>query len=887
MPDPDGKVLPSTAPETLIVNAGILDAAEISLARTLLACKQGHLFDGWAPPGTDDDRKHQFFDEVAALDQSYAGGLPAYIGRARQLLSASRANVNPLEGWKPAIPEPSCSRSVEPGSDNFFRYEALGLDAAVGLGFVVTAGGLGERLGFRGIKLSLPTEITTGLTQLQFYCSHIVSLQHLLTARLGRTTRLPLAIMTSDDTHLPTIEMLKSNGYFGLSSTQVTCLKQGRVAALKDDHGALARRDFEGNEDPYTVLTKPHGHGDVHALMHASGLARRWEREGVHWLYFIQDSSTTYFCHHLASLGAACDLSLDCCFVATPRAPKMALGILATMVRNTDGKVAPLVPVEYNQIETLLRDGVNAEGGGDVAASDGYSAYPGNSNGILVRIGTYVQTLDDTRGQVAEFVNPKYVDDTRTAFRSPTRLECLMQDLAWSLPEGTRSGYVRYPSTFGYWPCKNDIQTAAALSACNVPAYGAATAEMAVYHMHASLLRALGSSIPLPVERTFHGVVCPLGAAIVLHPSFAPCVSVLHRRLPSAHLIEISRRSTLIVKGRNIVIESLCLDGCLEIDVCEQASLVVRELSVTNEGWRFDELSSAVMASPQCPEVLRMRGYTLRKQGGRRICISSPGAYEIYGGSAEPVKVGPLAADWVQSLHERNDSADTVKGNDEVGGPLLAPNLPPAHATWSTRQLELGPQHSVALPLVLAEPSMVAIDIRPSSTGLVLTLLSDGGRGPPAHPPIQLHPRSNAGGGPSKAHCGGGGGGDESGGASTGRASNGSLELAVNGSGVYILHLRNTNLLTKLALTAACELEPIATRRRAAQCASLAARRAELEAVIGRERELEASEAALAQRLWEVQETRRRHLAMAEQLRQAVAAIEAELAAPLRRKSEL
>ena len=38
-----------------------------------------------------------------------------------------------------------------------------------------------------------------------------------------------------------------------------------------------------------------------------------------------------------------------------------------------------------------------------------------------------------TAGAVPEFVNPKYADSSRTAFKSPTRLECMMQDLPWLL----------------------------------------------------------------------------------------------------------------------------------------------------------------------------------------------------------------------------------------------------------------------------------------------------------------------------------------------------------------------------------------------------------------------------------------------------------------------
>lgn len=66
------------------------------------------------------------------------------------------------------------------------------------------------------------------------------------------------------------------------------------------------------------------------------------------------------------------------------------------------------------------------------------------------------------------------------------------------------------------------------------PPVQASTAEMAVYHAHASALRASGCMVGSPRERTFHGVSVPLGAAIVLHPSFAPCMSILRCAPPAA-----------------------------------------------------------------------------------------------------------------------------------------------------------------------------------------------------------------------------------------------------------------------------------------------------------------------------------------------------------------
>lgn len=67
---------------------------------------------------------------------------------------------------------------------------------------------------------------------------------------------------------------------------QVTLIKQEKVACLVDNDATLALDPA----DSYAVQTKPHGHGDVHALLHSSGLASKWHRAGLKWVCFFQVS---------------------------------------------------------------------------------------------------------------------------------------------------------------------------------------------------------------------------------------------------------------------------------------------------------------------------------------------------------------------------------------------------------------------------------------------------------------------------------------------------------------------------------------------------------------------------------------------------------------------
>ena len=65
----------------------------------------------------------------------------------------------------------------------------------------------------------------------------------------------------------------------------------------------------------------------------------------------------------------------------------------------------------------------------------------GNINQLIIKADSYAQQLQRTGGLIAEFVNPKYADSSRKKFKSPTRLECMMQDYAKELPAKARTGF--------------------------------------------------------------------------------------------------------------------------------------------------------------------------------------------------------------------------------------------------------------------------------------------------------------------------------------------------------------------------------------------------------------------------------------------------------------
>ena len=181
---------------------------------------QGHLLKGWPVDHTPADEE-RFFAQVAQLDTSYPGGLRAYVKNARRLLADSKSGVNPLEGWSPSVPT---GTSLDFGSKEYAEHEGIGEAELDGCSFVLVAGGLGERLGFSGIKVALPYQISTGEPYLKLYIRSILALQQRAAEVSGKAVQLPLAIMVSEDTASGTEALLKENDYFGMAPSQVCAI---------------------------------------------------------------------------------------------------------------------------------------------------------------------------------------------------------------------------------------------------------------------------------------------------------------------------------------------------------------------------------------------------------------------------------------------------------------------------------------------------------------------------------------------------------------------------------------------------------------------------------------------------------------------------------------
>ena len=397
---------------------------------------QTHLIEAWhaATPAAS---KRRLLEQLTALERTTPGGLCDYVRRAQRLLEASSEGRNPFDGYVPSVPS---GYTLALGSPEFLEFERIGAKAAAHTAFVLVAGGLGERLGYSGVKLALPSEMLSGICYLELYVRHILALERLSAADGSDSDsgpsvrrRIPLIIMTSDDTDAPTRALLAERGRFGLAESQLHLIKQAKVPCLADGAARLALDPH----DPFALLTKPHGHGDVHSLLHTSGLGRALLADGVTHLVFLQDTNALVFGGVPAAIGVSVARGLVMNTISVPRRAGDASGALMRLTRaavaggggggNNDGVGRSVtVNVEYNQLDALVRASLDARGDYNEPGS-GCSPFPGNSNQLIFALAPYVEALEASGGLMPEFVNPKYTDGTRTAFKSPTRLECMMQ----------------------------------------------------------------------------------------------------------------------------------------------------------------------------------------------------------------------------------------------------------------------------------------------------------------------------------------------------------------------------------------------------------------------------------------------------------------------------
>jgi UDP-sugar pyrophosphorylase len=584
---------------------------QLEIIRSLLEDGQHHLFAGWQPQGVNDQAKREFLHTLQEIDANYPSGLMGYIQNARTRLAESKSGSNSFAGYAPEKPDVIDMTKFD---HNYVECENRALHHLDKLGVVLVAGGLGERLGYSGIKVNIAVESVLKMSYLHYYAKTIKAMQQ----RVSPNYRMPFVIMTSDQTHDKTIQTLKENNWYGLAPDQVHLITQKLVPAVSNDQGHLAL------EGPYELILKPHGHGDIHMLMHTSGLARKLHEKGIEHLLFIQDTNGQVFNAALSALGVSLTHNLDFNALAVKRVPKEAVGALTRLTKA--GAPSMTLNVEYNLLDPLLRATISPEG--DVADTSGYSPFPGNINVLIIKMDSYLGVLDKTKGIIAEFVNPKYADASRTTFKSPTRLETMMQDLPKLYMNNEKVGVSVFDRSWCFSANKNNLEDARKKYETKAPPESAITAEADFYAAGRTKAEFAGSRIKAAEQILVEGVPYIKGPRIFLAPSFALSLEEVRQKLRNCSFAD---ECTLYLCGPSIRLENVALSrhASLIINAIPEAEVTVRGLTLQNSGHTVEFISREKAGDPQFDESDRLRMFVIRPVAPAIYEFNQPGRFVI------------------------------------------------------------------------------------------------------------------------------------------------------------------------------------------------------------------------------------------------------------------
>jgi len=397
--------------------------------------------------------------------------------------------------------------------------------------------------------------------------------------------------MVSDDTHDRTIQLLEANDYFGLAKDQVDIVKQENVPALVDNDANIAV-----DKETFRVITKPHGHGDIHNLLFDSGVAKKWRDMGKEWMIFHQDTNALSLKVIPSVLAVSRAKNWQMNSVTCSRMPGEALGGICKLVNEKDPSKEIVINIEYNQLDGLLKEKWNPEG--DVKNEKGFSNFPGNVNTLIFKIPEYYENLTKTGGVIPEFVNPKYANAEKTVFKAPTILECMMQDYPKLVSGANQVGFTMYDTWFCNNPAKTNIKEAREKITQGISSFGAAEAEFLFYDWSNKMLEAAGVTIERNTEPSDFGF--SFGPKVLIDPGFALTLQDLRDRFKGQNVIK--SHTSLILMDPEASFEN---NKCKNVGYDDQ----IADMSLQAGDHKLIKPIEFVPVADSDAEVYQIRGY--------------------------------------------------------------------------------------------------------------------------------------------------------------------------------------------------------------------------------------------------------------------------------------
>jgi UDP-sugar pyrophosphorylase len=469
--------------------------------------------------------------QINNLSNFYSGGATAYLDKARKLVDDFKNNRH-------EIPEvmglPKNITHIALGND-YEELEEAARSRLGEVGIVLVAGGLGERLGSKQIKVSIECDLITGTSFLELYLAYLKHFGQLSGKKMH------LFVMTSDDTHAQTVEFLSKFNY--QDYVDVHLEMQDKVPAMAD-----LDANIDVN-DEWVMQTKPHGHGDVHFLVKQSGVLDRWSADGVRYIYFIQDTNPFSLASLPVVLGNTIRNGHLLSFVGIKRKSEEPVGAL---VVNEKGA---LCNVEYNVFDNYFKANKQPE----EKDAQGFGVFPGNINVFLMEMEEYRRILG-TIASMKEFINIKFDKTDPKKIAASWRVECLMQDISFSISDPKRINVAFFDRTMAFTTCKNNVVAGKHASAKGLPSETIMQCENDLYYRNLTMLRYCGvqhSSENLSrslerledSERSIENIKLVMTPRIFIDPSFGVLLRDIKKALERVSF-DANGDFALILKGK-------------------------------------------------------------------------------------------------------------------------------------------------------------------------------------------------------------------------------------------------------------------------------------------------------------------------------------------------
>jgi hypothetical protein len=268
--------------------------------------------------------------------------------------------------------------------------------------------------------------------------------------------------------------------------------------------------------------------------------------------------------------------------------------------------------LDYNQLDPLLRKS-GYTFGDQKDEKTGFSSFPGSTNQFVFNLERYLDNLERTTGIMPEFVVKHKINPDQA------HLECRMQDFSTILSgrDALKVGYTCVPSDYCFSPVDTTAEDGSTMQRKGMMSRCIASGEANQYGAHCKMMRAIGCEVDDARPQTFHGVTVSLGPQIIIKPDAACFLSDYSSIFPNPEKIVISARSSLVISGPGVVIESLDLDGALVVEGKEGVEeQVVKNRVIKNLGW------VVVKEEDSVDENIAMRGYRLEKKDTETVVFS-------------------------------------------------------------------------------------------------------------------------------------------------------------------------------------------------------------------------------------------------------------------------